>query len=101
MGKLVYGAPGTEIDFDDRLLAHLKVAIIMKLRRDEKFTLSWEVSPDHGSGRTSIWLHPAIPLQFKFHGNRPPTLNRTWIEEFMLSANSTDGMQVLAEPDQP
>ncbi|HEV7812628.1 MAG TPA: hypothetical protein VGO99_06655 [Leifsonia sp.] len=98
MGKLIYGSLGTHIELDDRTLAHLKFVIIMKLRRDEKFTLSWQHGQEGGGGRTSIWIHPTIPLQFEFNGGKPPQLNKTWIEELMTSANSTGGLQVLAEP---
>lgn len=95
MGKLIYGH-GSSIDVEDRLLAHVKLAVVAKLRRDEKFTLSW-VHED-GSGRTTVWLHPAIPLQFKFDGSRSPVVNRAWVEALMMSANSTGGLQMVPEP---
>ncbi|WP_022884848.1 hypothetical protein [Glaciibacter superstes] len=101
MGKLIYGSAGTEIEFDDRLLAHLKVAIVAKLRRDEKFLLSWSTGSENGGGHESLWMHPAIPLQFIFLGSKQPTLNRAWIEELMISANSTGGLHVLPEPEEP
>ncbi len=98
MGKLLYGATGTEAVFDDRLLAHLKSVIVAKLRRDEKFTLSW----DHGSddlGRCSVWLHPAIELQFQFEARERPPLNRAWVEALMATANSGDGLRIVPEPE--
>ena len=94
MGTLFYGAKGTEITFDDRQLAHLKVVIVAKLRRDEKFTLSWEGD----DGRSTIWLHPAIELQFTFDERVRPPLNRGWIDQLMATANSGDGMRVIPEP---
>ncbi|MCU1481826.1 MAG: hypothetical protein JWQ19_2612 [Subtercola sp.] len=99
MGKMYYGAKGTEIEFDDRLLAHLKAVIVAKLRRDEKFTLSWERSDVNG--RCTIWLHPAIELQFEFDDRERPVLNRLWIDQLMATANSGDGMRVVPEPDNP
>lgn len=98
MGKLVYGSAATHIELDDRTLAHLKFVIIMKLRRDEKFTLSWQHGQEGGGGRTSIWIHPTIPLQFVFNGGKAPQLNKAWIEALMLSANSTGGLQLIDEP---
>ena len=98
MGRIIYGYDSAEIEFDDRLLAHLKVAIVAKLRRDEKFTLSWDHGIDGGGGRSTVWIHPSIPLQFIFSGSRDATLNREWIEQLMMSANSTGGLQVSAEP---
>ena len=100
MGKLIYGTGAREIGFDDRTLAHLKIAIVNKLRRSESFTLSWPHGLEHGSGRSTIWIHEAIPLQFVFDGNRSPALNRTWIEQLMLTANSIGGLQVMPEPEE-
>ncbi|HLP23511.1 MAG TPA: hypothetical protein VK139_05665 [Microbacteriaceae bacterium] len=98
MGKLLYGSGAREVLFDDRTLAHLKVAIINKLRRSESFTMSWQHGLENGSGRSTIWVHEAIPLQFIFEGNRAPSINRTWIEHLMLTANSIGGLQVIPEP---
>src|SRR3712207_2441095 len=95
MGKLIYGRDSS-IDIEDRLLAHLKLAVVAKLRRDEKFTLSW--THENDSGRSTIWVHPAIPLQFKFDGSRAPVINRAWVEALMMSANSTGGLQLIPEP---
>ena len=101
MGKLIYGSPGQEIEFDDRLLAHLKIAITTKLRRDEKFLLSWPHGVEEGGGRSSLWIHPAIPLRFTFNGGKAPKLNRAWVEELLLSASTTGGMQIGPEPKAP
>ncbi|BDZ46925.1 hypothetical protein [Naasia aerilata] len=95
MGKLLYGN-GSPIALEDRLLAHLQVAVMAKLRRDERFSLSW-VHED-GSGRSTIWIHPGIPLRFEFDGGRAPLLNRAWIEALVMSANSTGGLQLVPEP---
>ncbi|WP_210481155.1 hypothetical protein [Naasia sp. SYSU D00948] len=98
MGKLYYGDDDLGIDMEDRLLAHVKMAIIAKLRRDEKFTFSWQHGVEGGGGRSTIWIHPSIPLRFKFDGSRTPVLNRAWIEALLLSANSTGGLQLIPEP---
>lgn len=99
MGKLIYGSPGTTIEIEDRALAHIKVAIISKLRRDEKFALTWKHGQEGGGGRSTIWLHPSIPLQFVFNGSKQPTLNKAWIEELMVTANSANGLQLVPEPE--
>lgn len=98
MGKLIYGSPGTAIEIEDRALAHLKVAMLAKLRRDEKFALSWQHGHDGGGGRSTIWVHPAIPLQFVFNGSKQPVLNKAWVELLVESANSGSGIQLLPEP---
>lgn len=97
MGKLIYGTDVREIEIDDRVLAHLKIAIIAKLRRSESFSLSWEHGAQNGGGRSTVWIHESIPLQFVFFGSRPPSLNRAWVDELMASANS-GSMQILPEP---
>ncbi|WP_253258875.1 DUF7882 family protein [Subtercola boreus] len=99
MGKLIYGTPGVEIEFDDRVLAHLRVVIVTKLRRAESFTMQYAYGPDAGAGHASLWMHPSIPLQFKFYGSKEPVLNRAWIEALMLGASTTVGLQLLPEPD--
>ena len=98
MGTLIYGADGANITFEDRLLAHLQIAIITKLRRNEPHTLSWETPSYEGSGRSTVWLHPAVPIQFKFSGSKKPVINRIWVEQLLHSANSTGGLQVIPEP---
>jgi hypothetical protein len=99
MGYLIYGPTGTQVDVDDRALAHLKVVILTKLRRGEGFAFSWDKGTDDGSGRDTMWLHPSVGLEFQFKGNRQPSLNKVWLEELMTSANSTGGLHILPEHD--
>ena len=98
MGNFVYGNPSMSIEFDDRVLAHLKVVILAKVRRGESFTFSWEYSAAAGSGHSSIWIHPTIPLQFDFLGSKEPRLNRTWVEELVRLSNTPEGLRVTPEP---
>lgn len=98
MGKFIYGTPSIAVDFDDRVLAHLKVVILSKVRRGESFTFSWEYSAASGSGHSSIWVHPTIPLQFDFSGGREPRLNRAWVEQLAHLSNSPGGLRVIPEP---
>jgi len=98
MGKFIYGTPSISVDFDDRVLVHLKAVILSKVRRGESFTFSWEYTVAHGSGHSSIWIHPTIPLQFDFYGSKEPRLNRVWIDELVRLANSPSGLRVTPEP---
>jgi hypothetical protein len=98
MGQFIYGNPLVAVDFDDRVLAHLKVVVLAKVRRGESFTFSWEYTAAAGSGHSSIWIHPTIPLQFNFLGNREPRLNRAWVEELMQLANTPAGLRLTPEP---
>ena len=97
MGTIYYGGSGMPIHIEDRTLAHLKVVIATKLRRSESFTVSWQHPDDHPQGRTTIWLHPSIPLRFVFDAPEPPPLDREWIEELATSANSSGGIQLVAQ----
>jgi hypothetical protein len=87
-----------DVDFGDRLLAHLQIVIGAKLRRGEAFYLTWKDDVAIGDGRTSIWLHPAIPLRYKYYGSVMPRLNPAWIDELILSANSPGGLWIMPEP---
>lgn len=98
MGYLTYG--GTqEFEFDDRTLAHLKVAITMKLRRQECFLMSWTNAAEKGSGRLSIWLTPNIPLTFRFAGSRAPKLNKAWLTVLHELSSTPRGLIVISEQD--
>ena len=98
MGKFIYGTPSTAVEFDDRVLAHLKVVIIAKLRRGESFTFSWDYAAEDGSGHSSIWLNESIPLQFDFLGSKEPAINRAWLDELIRLANSPAGLRIVPEP---
>lgn len=76
MGYLVYGNGDFRIHFDDRTLTHMKAVVISKLRRQEGFTLSWRAEPGEAMGRSTLWMHPSIPLQFEFDEAERPKLNR-------------------------
>ena len=90
MGKLVYGA-GQEYDLDDRVLSHVKLAIVAKLRRHESFLLNWDVPVEQGSGRVSLWISREVPLAFQFSGSRPPAINTQWLEALMHTSQRTGG----------
>ena len=97
MGTIYYGGSATPIHIDDRALAHLKVVIATKLRRSESFTVTWQHPDDQPRGRSTIWLHPSIPLRFVFDDPEPTELSRAWIEELASSANSSGGITLVAE----
>ncbi|TFD63470.1 ATP-dependent DNA ligase [Cryobacterium ruanii] len=99
MGTLLYGNPGIVISFDDRALMHLQIVISTKLRRRESFVFTWTDSADEGSGRSAIWLDPTSTLYYRYFGCHTPSINRDWIETLMLSANSTGGLVLIAEPE--
>lgn len=98
MGCLIYGA-AAEYKMDDRLLAHLKIAISQKLLKHECFFVNWVNPVDQGSGRVSIWVSPSIPLAFRFSGSRPPELNAVWVDVLADLSHSPRGMIVVSEEE--
>lgn len=97
VGTIYYGGSATPIHIEDRALAHLKVVVATKLRRGESFTLSWRHPDDEPRGRSTIWLHPSIPLRFVFDEPETPELSREWLEELSQTANSSGGITLVAE----
>jgi hypothetical protein len=97
MGRLTYDSTIT-VDFEDRLLAHLQVVIGAKLRRNESFYLTWKDDQSVGDGRSTLWIHASIPLQFTYERSRWAPINRHWIDELMLTANTPGGLHIIPEP---
>jgi hypothetical protein len=92
VGTLRYD--GREIEFDDRLLTHLQVVIIQKFRRGESFAMSWARSLALGSGRSSAWMVPSLPVVFIFTTTRVPAIDRDWLQALSESAGSSQGLVV-------
>lgn len=97
MGSIQYGGSDDPIHIEDRALAHLKVVIATKLRRQESFTLSWQHAEGDPVGRSTIWVHPSIPLRFVFDDPEATPLNASWIEKLMHTVNSTGGISLVDE----
>lgn len=95
MGTLYYGDARTPIQIEDRALAHLRFVILAKLRRNEGFGFSWAGTD---GVRSTIWLHPSVPLQFESSGPESPPLNRAWLEVLTQQAATSDGLTLLDEP---
>lgn len=89
----------SEHEFEDRALAHLKVAVGIKLRRQESFFLSWTNPAELGNGRFSVWVSPAIPLVFRFAGSRTPELNPIWLEVLNELSHTPRGLIMISEKE--
>ncbi|MBC7442912.1 MAG: ATP-dependent DNA ligase [Ramlibacter sp.] len=90
------------VHFDDRTLAHLQSVISTKLQRKEGFYFTWTDDPGAGGGgRNTIWIHPGIPLSFKFSTGHPPHLNQRWLEALLRTANTASGLKIVSEPPRP
>lgn len=97
MGSLIHG--DREYGFEDRLLAHLQVAISQKLRKRESCFLSWVKPHGEGGGRASLWLSPFVTIAFKFSGNREPELSKTWLSVMGALSHTARGLIALSEED--
>ena len=97
MASLIYGPSDVPIHIEDRALAHLKIVIATKLRRNESFTLSWRHTEGEPGGRSTIWIHPSIPLRFVFDEPEPPQISARWVEQLMHTASSTGGIMLVDE----
>jgi hypothetical protein len=97
MGMMYYADSRVAIEVDDRALAHIKMVMVSKLRRNESFTFSWD-RPD-GGGRMSFWMASTIPLVFEFSDPTPVLINRQWVEEMSQAAGSLHGLFLLPEPE--
>ncbi|WP_295010558.1 hypothetical protein [uncultured Microbacterium sp.] len=96
MGRLKYDGSEPPIVMDDATVAHLKIVICSKLRRRESFLMTWIRADGGEDARTSIWLHPAIPLQFGFDVAQTPPIDQKRITA-MLDALNRVGELVLDE----
>ena len=90
-----------EVEFDDRMLAHLHVVIINKLRHGESFAFSWKDASGVGGGRTCVWIHPGSNIRFHFAGSRAPVLNRAWLARLAECADSSRGLIAEDEEEIP
>ena len=97
MGIIYYGGAESPIHIEDAVLAHLKIVIATKLRRNESFTLSFPRGSGEPTGRTTIWLHPAIPLRFVFDEPVAPDLDPGLIKDLASSANTSGGIAIKRE----
>lgn len=96
MGTLEYNSSRPPIDVEDETLAHLKIVIATKLRRNESFMMTWQPDQKAPTGRLSIWMHPSIPLVIEFKDSTTPTISPKKLERMMEHLNAR-GELVLDE----
>jgi hypothetical protein len=96
MGTLFYGADRVAIRVDDRILAHLRTVVTAKMRRGEGFLISWSDSLAIGDGRSTVWIHPACDLHYKFDGARMPKLDPALLDQLNVESIQARGIE-LAE----
>ncbi|NYF18344.1 hypothetical protein HDC37_003204 [Microbacterium sp. AK009] len=96
MGNLYYGSDTQAISMPDRMLAHVKVLAATKLRRNESFTITWRHTDDEAPGRTTLWLHPAIPLRFTFSTVDAEKIDGPLLQRLAAEASSSGGLNLDA-----
>jgi hypothetical protein len=84
---------------DDRLLEHLKLVIIQKLRRGESFLLTWSYPAEQGSGRRSVWIHGGSTLHFRFTRQHRSHLNQEWLGALLEASHSVRGLNLDDVPE--
>lgn len=95
MGRLLYNAGESAFEMDDRVLAHLRIVFMNKLRRDEPFMFHL---PDANVGTRSLWINAAVPITFAFSGGRQPAIDGRWIDALMHEASGPNGLDYEAAP---
>ncbi|HWL02570.1 MAG TPA: ATP-dependent DNA ligase [Microbacteriaceae bacterium] len=104
MGRLIYaGSPSDTYRIDDRVLAHLELAIGVKFRLGGSFafTLDGDDVPS-GTGYRVLWMHPSISLQFRYEGDRAAlAVNPAWVGQLVASASTEGGLRIVPEPEGP
>ena len=89
MGRLRYDGTPDPILIEDATLAHLKIVISTKLRRQESFMMTWRPVTDGVDKRATVWIHPAIPLQCGYDAAEQPPLDPRLIAEMMQALNAS------------
>ena len=95
MGKLEYNSSRPPIEVEDDVLAHLKIVIATKWRRQESFMMTWPAGKERAC-RMSAWMHPSIPLVLEFDED-PPRVDPARVEHMMERLNAR-GELILDAP---
>lgn len=88
MGTLEYNSSHPAIKIDDETLAHLKIIIATKLRRQESFMMTWLPLGAKSNGRMTAWVSPSIPLVLAFDDPKMPPIDPERITHMMDSLNA-------------
>jgi hypothetical protein len=97
VGRLTYDST-IDINIPDRLLTHLQIVIGSELRQGHSFYFTWRNDAAVGGGHSTLWIHPAIALHFKYERAAVPEVNRAWLQDLLRAANAPDGLRIVPEP---
>nr|WP_329608005.1 hypothetical protein [Microbacterium sp. KUDC0406] len=79
----------------------MKVVIATKLRRQESFMMTWLHPDGEPDARITIWIHPAIPLQFGFDRAEVPPLSAARVKAMMTRLNATGELNLNLLEEEP
>lgn len=96
MGTLRYGFPPHVCAIEDRALAHLRIIIVDRLRRGERFAFSCS-GGDAGSP-TTLWMSPGSPVKFAFSDQGRIQINRGWVRALERASRCVEGLHLVDEP---
>src|SRR5690606_17910770 len=88
MGTLEYNSSRPPIEVEDGTLAHLKIVIATKLRRNESFMMTWIPDEKDAVGRLTIWIHRSIPLVVAFDNAKPQAIDEKRLERMVDHLNA-------------
>ncbi|MBO0983538.1 hypothetical protein [Rathayibacter sp. SD072] len=100
MGVLIFGAWRRRIEFDDRTLSHIRIAIRTRMSRGAPFRVTWRTSQEAEFRSHAILVQPGSLLEYRFDDPQLVVLNRLWLRELLSPAIGRD-MVVIDEPRRP
>ncbi|MDF2506620.1 MAG: hypothetical protein K0Q52_479 [Microbacterium sp.] len=89
MGQLSYASDSQIVEVDDRVLAHLRLVTVTKLRRGESFPLTLRTS---GGMTETLWMHASIPVRFTL--DEEVELQRPMLVKMMAAASAAGGLDL-------
>jgi hypothetical protein len=99
MGVLLHGP--LELEVDDRVLTHMEIIIVNKLRRHESFLLSWLEDASSDTGRNALWLSAGHPVHFRYGTGRASTIDKDWLRILEVGANGPRGLVAVDAEGKP
>lgn len=92
VGYFNYGADS--YDIDDRTLVHVQTVVAQKLRRRERFMLTFETVLRGASVTCSVWMSDAADLSFSYSGSREARMDQDLLKEMMHASYSATGLNL-------
>jgi hypothetical protein len=92
MGSLL--TPNGHFDIDDRVLAHVQIVILDKLRRGEPLLITVQHSSSELERSTGVWIGPSVPLVFIIADLNGLVRDRELLARLVQQSHSLDGIVV-------